>query len=168
MWVAYPSEAPEFTLSFSGVRVARSLVLCVCFVDRCLSFFFWPLCCLSFCLLTIVLSVLLSFGHCVVCSSVFWPLCCLSFCLLTIVLSVLLSFDHCVVCSSVFWPLCCLFFFELRLLITSLWQLQTFPDILGANLYSLKWFNFYFFLIFLIYITGRNNSFKLFLTFQSG
>jgi hypothetical protein len=35
------------------------------------------------------LSVLLSFGHCVVCSSVFWPLCCLFFCLLAIVLSVL-------------------------------------------------------------------------------
>jgi hypothetical protein len=34
------------------------------------------------------LSVLLSFGHCVVCSSVFWPLCCLFFCLLAIVLSV--------------------------------------------------------------------------------
>ena len=37
---------------FSGVRVTRSLVLYVCFVDRCLSvylsFFFWPLCCLSF------------------------------------------------------------------------------------------------------------------------
>ena len=32
----------------SGVRVTRSLVLCVCFVDRCLSFFF---------LLAIVLSV---------------------------------------------------------------------------------------------------------------
>jgi hypothetical protein len=33
---------------FSRVRVTRSLVLCVCFVDRSLSFFFWPLCCLSF------------------------------------------------------------------------------------------------------------------------
>jgi len=36
---------------FSGVRVTRSLVLCVCFVDRCLSFcpfLFWPLCCLFF------------------------------------------------------------------------------------------------------------------------
>jgi hypothetical protein len=29
---------------FSGVRVTRSLALCVCFVDRCLSF-----CTLSFC-----------------------------------------------------------------------------------------------------------------------
>ena len=28
----------------SGVRVTRSLVICVCFVDRCL--YFWPLCCL--------------------------------------------------------------------------------------------------------------------------
>ena len=36
---------------FSGVRITRSLVLCICFVDRCLSF-------CSF-----------SFGHCVVCSS---------------------------------------------------------------------------------------------------
>jgi hypothetical protein len=31
--------------------------------------FFRPLCCLFFCLSAIVLSVLLSFGHCVVCSS---------------------------------------------------------------------------------------------------
>jgi hypothetical protein len=33
-------------LVLSGVRVTRNLVLCVCFVDRCLSF--WPLCCLFF------------------------------------------------------------------------------------------------------------------------
>jgi hypothetical protein len=45
---AYPSGAPEFTPVFSGFRVTRSLALCVCFVDRCLSFFFWPLCCLFF------------------------------------------------------------------------------------------------------------------------
>ena len=38
---------------FSGVRVTRSLVLYVCFVDRCLSFLLF--------LLTIVLSVLLRF-----------------------------------------------------------------------------------------------------------
>jgi hypothetical protein len=57
---------------FSGVRVIRSLVLFVCFVDRCFSF------------------CTFSFGHCVVCSSVFWPLCCLSFCLLAIVFSGLL------------------------------------------------------------------------------
>jgi hypothetical protein len=38
---------------FSGVRVTRSLVLCVCFVDRCLSVF--PF----------------SFGHCSVCPSIY-------------------------------------------------------------------------------------------------
>ena len=38
---------------FSGVRVTQSLLLCVCFVDRCL------FCCYF------------SFGHCVVCSSSF-------------------------------------------------------------------------------------------------
>jgi hypothetical protein len=48
---------PEYLSSspvFSGVRVTRSLVWCVCFVDRCLSFF--------------------SFGHSVVCPLIyrFW------------------------------------------------------------------------------------------------
>ena len=53
-------RAPEFTPDFSGVRVTRSLVLCVCFVDRCLSFFFWPLCCLSFVHLQIMITTLVS------------------------------------------------------------------------------------------------------------
>ena len=62
---------------FSGVRVTRCLVLCVCFVDRCFSFspFYFVHCvvCHS------------SFVHCVVCHS---------------------SFVHCVVCHSLicgFW-----------------------------------------------------------------
>jgi hypothetical protein len=50
---------PEHLISppvLTGVRVTRSLVLYVCFVDRCLSF------------------CTFSFGHCVVCSSIyeFW------------------------------------------------------------------------------------------------
>jgi hypothetical protein len=49
------------------------------------------LCCLFFCLLAIVLSVLLSFGHCVVCSSVFWSLCCLFFFDLRILITPLAS-----------------------------------------------------------------------------
>ena len=44
---------------FSGIRITRSFVLCVCFVDRCLSF------------------CTFSFGHCVVCSFsiyvLWWP-----------------------------------------------------------------------------------------------
>ena len=42
-------QALSVTPGFSGVRGTRSLVLYVCFVDRCLSF------------------CTLSFGHCVVC-----------------------------------------------------------------------------------------------------
>ena len=48
---AYPFGAPEITPGLSRVRVTRSLVLYVCFADRCLSF------------------CTFSFGHCVVCSS---------------------------------------------------------------------------------------------------
>ena len=50
---AYPSGAPEFNPSFSGVRVTRSLVLSVCFIDRCL--FLCPF----------------SFGHCEVCPLIY-------------------------------------------------------------------------------------------------
>jgi hypothetical protein len=45
---------------FGEVRVTRSLVLCVCFVDRCLPFFFWPLCCLSFFDMRILITPLIS------------------------------------------------------------------------------------------------------------
>ena len=48
---AFLSEVHEFTMVFSGVRVTRSLVLCVMFVDHCLSFCIF--------ILAIVLSVLL-------------------------------------------------------------------------------------------------------------
>jgi len=51
---------------FSGVRFTRSLVLCVCFVDRCLSFctfFFWPLCCLFFFDIWILLTHLIYKGN---------------------------------------------------------------------------------------------------------
>jgi hypothetical protein len=39
-------EHPSLSPAFSGVHVTRSLVLCVCFVYRCLFFSFWSLCCL--------------------------------------------------------------------------------------------------------------------------
>jgi hypothetical protein len=45
---------------FSGVRVTRSLVLYVCFVDSCLYFFFWPLCCLFFFDIKILITPLVS------------------------------------------------------------------------------------------------------------
>jgi hypothetical protein len=48
---------------FTGVRVTRYLVLCACFVNRCWSFcifFVWPLCCLSFFELRILITPLVS------------------------------------------------------------------------------------------------------------
>jgi hypothetical protein len=56
-WTDYPSRAPEFTPGFSVVCVNRSLVLCECFLDRCLSYF-WPLCCLFFIDLRILINPL--------------------------------------------------------------------------------------------------------------
>jgi hypothetical protein len=47
----------------SGVRVTRSLVLYVCFVDRCLpfcTFLLWPLCCLFFFDIRIMITPLVS------------------------------------------------------------------------------------------------------------
>jgi hypothetical protein len=52
---------------FSGVRVTRSLVVCVCFVDRCLSPFFWPLCCLFFFDLWILITPLVSSNFSIKC-----------------------------------------------------------------------------------------------------
>jgi hypothetical protein len=90
---------PEHMISspvFSGVRVTRSLVLCVCFVDRCLSFYTFY------------------FGHCVVSSSSiyrFWlPL----WNLLVIVLSVLLRYTDSDYPFGIFWQLHCQFFFHIR------------------------------------------------------
>ena len=100
---------------------------------------FWSLCCLSFLDLRLVVTSLVSFGHCVVCPSstydfcdylfgIFWSLCCLSFLDLRLVITSLVSLGHCVVWPSsacnylfgIFWSLCCLSFLDLRLVITSL------------------------------------------------
>jgi hypothetical protein len=52
------------TCLFSLVRVTRSLVACICFVSRWLyvrlSLFFWPLCCLSFFHLRILITLFVS------------------------------------------------------------------------------------------------------------
>ena len=103
--------------------------------------FFWPLCCLFFFDIRILITPLVSFGHCVVSPSSiygFWlPL----WYLLAIVLSVLLRYTDpdypfgiflAIVLSvllrytdsdypfGIFWPLCCLFFFDIQILITPL------------------------------------------------
>ena len=47
-------------LIYSGVHVTRSLVVCVCFVDRCLYFFSRPLGCLFFFDIRILITTLVS------------------------------------------------------------------------------------------------------------
>ena len=61
---AYPSVAPEFIPVFSGIRVTRSLVLCVCYVDRCLSF--WSLYCLFFFDLQILITTFVYSNSCLI------------------------------------------------------------------------------------------------------
>ena len=107
----YPSGAPKFIPVFNGVRVAQS-----CFVDHCMFFFFWSLYCLSLDL-RLLITPLVSCGHCIVCPSIydFWlPL----WYLLVIVLSVL-WFTTSDYPFDIFWSLYCLSL-DLRLLITPL------------------------------------------------
>jgi hypothetical protein len=59
-WYIDKHTNSEFITVFSRVCVTRSLVLSVCFVDRCFSFFFSPLCCLSFFDLQILITPLVS------------------------------------------------------------------------------------------------------------
>ena len=99
---------------------------------------FWPLCCLFFYDLGIVITPLVSFGHCVVCSSMIyrfwlhlWYLLVISssmiyrfwlhhWCLSAIVLSVLLWYTDSDYTLGIFWSLCCLFFYDIQILITPL------------------------------------------------
>jgi hypothetical protein len=81
---------------------------------------FWPLCCLSFFDLQILITPFVSFGHCVVCPSLIYSFWLPLWYLLTIVLSVLLWFMDSDYPFGIFWPLCCLSFFDLRILITPL------------------------------------------------
>jgi hypothetical protein len=81
---------------------------------------FWSLHCLYFFDLRLLITPLVSFGHCIACTSLiygFWlPL----WYLLAIVLPVLLWFTASDYPFGIFWPLYCLYFFDLRILITSL------------------------------------------------
>ena len=110
-----PLTLPKHLSFFSGVRVTRSLVLCVRIVDSCFSFCTFGHC--FNCHFDIgILITFCTFGYCVVCPSLiygFW----LPFVLLAIVLSVLLRYtdsDY----LLYFWLLCCLSFLDILILIT--------------------------------------------------
>ena len=81
---------------------------------------FWPLCCLFFYDIQILITPLVSFGHCVVCSSMIYRFWLHPWYLLAIVLSVLLWYTDSDYSLGIFWPLCCLFFYDIQILITPL------------------------------------------------
>ena len=57
---AYPSGAPEFIPGFQWGSCYSIFSFICMFVDRCLSFFFWPLCCLFFFDIQILITPLVS------------------------------------------------------------------------------------------------------------
>ena len=67
-----PSRTPQLTPAFNWVHIARSIVFCVMFYRSLfvfVSFFFWPLCCLSFdlrLLLTLLVYYNFSYNECLV------------------------------------------------------------------------------------------------------
>jgi hypothetical protein len=81
---------------------------------------FWSLCCLFFFDIRNPITPLVSFGHCVVCSSSIYGIRLPLWYLLAIVLSVLLRYTESDYPCGIFWPLCCLFFFDIRIPITPL------------------------------------------------
>ena len=80
----------------------------------------WPLCCLFLYDIHILITPLVSFGHCVVCSSMIYKFWLHPWYLLAIVLSVLPWYADSDYPLSIFWPLCCLFFYDIQILITPL------------------------------------------------
>jgi hypothetical protein len=112
---------------------------------------FWSLYCLFFDL-RLLITTLVSFGHCIVCSLiyVFWlPL----WYLLVIVLSVLwfTSFDY---HFGIFWSLYCLFF-DLRLLIT---PLVYFGHCIVCSLISVFWLPLWYLLVIVLSVLSFTSS----------
>jgi uncharacterized membrane protein len=81
---------------------------------------FWPLYCLYFIDLQLLISTLVSFGHCIVCISLIYSFWFPFWYLLAIVLSVFHWFTASDFPFGIFWPLYCLYFIDLQLLISLL------------------------------------------------
>ena len=91
---------------------------------------FWSLYCLSFYALRLLITPLVSFGHCIVCPStlyashysfgIFWPLHCLSFYVLRLLITPLVSFGHCIVCPSTLYGFSLLLWYLLAIALSVL------------------------------------------------
>ena len=118
---------PLCFLSFFDLRILITSLVSLAIVFSVLRFtdsdypfgIFWSLCFLSFGL-RILITPLVSFGHCVFCPSLVYGFLLPVWYLVAIVLSVLLLFTDSDYTFGIFWPLYCLSFFGLRILITPL------------------------------------------------
>ena len=80
----------------------------------------WPLCCLFYFDSRILITPLVSCGHCVVCSTLIHGFWLSLWYIMAIVLSVLLWFTDSDFPFGILWPLCCLFYFNSWILIIPL------------------------------------------------
>ena len=118
--IVCPSTLHGFSLLFWYLLAIVLSVLLRFTVSHYSFGIFWPLYCLSFYALRLLITPLVSFGHCIVCPSTLYGFSLLLWYLLAIVLSVLLRFTASHYSFDIFWSLYCLSFYALRLLITPL------------------------------------------------
>jgi hypothetical protein len=85
----------------------------------------WPLCRLLFFDIQMMITPLVSFSHCVVCSSSIYRFSLPLLYLVAIVSSALLRYTDSDYHFGIFWPLCRLLFFDIQILITPLDELTT-------------------------------------------
>ena len=124
---------------------------------------FWSLYCLSFYALRLLITPLVSFGHCIVYPSTLYGFSLLLWYLLAIALSVLLRFTASHYPFGIFWPLYCLSFYALRLLITPLVSFGhciVCPTLYGFSL--LLWYLLAIVLSVLLRFTASHYSFGIF------
>ena len=114
--VVYPSSTYSFLLPLWYLLVIVLSVLLLT-PSYCLFGIFWSLCCLSFYLLHLIVS-LVSFGHCVVYPSSTYSFLLPLWYLLVIVLSVLLLLTPSYCLFGIFWSLCRLSFYLLLLIVS--------------------------------------------------
>jgi hypothetical protein len=111
---------------------------------------FWPLCCMFFFDIRILITHLVSFDHCVVCSSSIYGFWLHLWYLLTIVLYVLLRYTDYDYTFDIFWPLCCMFFFDVRILITPLISFDH-CVVCSSSMYEF-WLHLWYLLTIVLYV----------------
>ena len=111
---------------------------------------FWSLCCMSFFDLQLLITPLVSFGHCVVCPSLIYSFWLPLWYLLAIVLYVLLWFTASDYPFGIFWSLCCMSFFDLQLLITPLVSFG--HCVLCPSLIYSFWLPLWYLLVIVLYV----------------